>query len=80
VERYIEWSGFLLLICDQDFMQNLLSYGGKKSKQMGFHHYVSGARLSWVDVDNVAEVAALTLAFPELHAGKTYRLGYDAKF
>jgi uncharacterized protein YbjT (DUF2867 family) len=33
----------------------------------------------WVDVDNVAEVAALTLAFPELHAGKTYRLGYDAK-
>jgi uncharacterized protein YbjT (DUF2867 family) len=42
------------------------------------HHYVSSARLSWVDVDNVAEVAALTLAFPELHAGK-HRLGYDAK-
>jgi hypothetical protein len=33
------------------------------------HHYVSSARLSWVDVDNVAEVAALTLAF-QVHAGK----------
>jgi uncharacterized protein YbjT (DUF2867 family) len=81
VERYIEWSGFSFThLRPQDFMQNLLSYGGKKVIADGvLHHYVSGARLSWVDVDNVAEVAALTLAFPELHAGKTYRLGYDAK-
>jgi uncharacterized protein YbjT (DUF2867 family) len=46
---------------------------------MGCFIIMFRARLSWVDVDNVAEVAALTLAFPELHAGKTYRLGYDAK-
>jgi hypothetical protein len=39
----------------QDFMQNLLSYGGKKVADGVLHHYVSGARLSWVDVDNVAE-------------------------
>jgi uncharacterized protein YbjT (DUF2867 family) len=63
----------------QDFMQNLLSYGGKKVIADGVSSLCFGARLSWVDVDNVAEVAALTLAFPELHAGKTYRLGYDAK-
>ena len=81
VERYIEWSGFSFThLRPQDFMQNLLSYGGKKVIADGvLDHYVSDARLSWVDVDNVAEVAALTLAFPELHASKTYRLGYDAK-
>jgi uncharacterized protein YbjT (DUF2867 family) len=45
---------------------------------MGTSSLCFGARLSWVDVDNVAGTA-LTLAFPELHAGKTYRLGYDAK-
>jgi len=81
IERYIEWSGFSYThLRPQDFMQNLLSYGGEKVIENGvLHHYVSGARLSWVDVDNVAEVAALTLAHPKLHAGKTYRLGYDAK-
>lgn len=81
VERYIEWSGFSFThLRPQDFMQNLLSYGGKKVIADGvLDHYVSDARLSWVDVDNVAEVAALTLAFPELHTSKTYRLGYDAK-
>jgi uncharacterized protein YbjT (DUF2867 family) len=50
-----------------------------KNSRWGTSSLCFGARLSWVDVDNVAEVAALTLAFPELHAGKTYRLGYDAK-
>jgi hypothetical protein len=30
-------------------------------------------------VNDVARVAALTLVHPELHGGKTYRLGYDAK-
>jgi uncharacterized protein YbjT (DUF2867 family) len=42
------------------------------------HAYVAGARLSWVAVEDVAQVAALALAHPELHAGQTYRLGYDA--
>ncbi|MGO4773380.1 SDR family oxidoreductase [Flavobacterium sp. W22_SRS_FK3] len=81
VERYIEWCGFSFThLRPQDFMQNLLSYGGKKAIKEGIiNHYVSDATLSWVDVDNVAEVASLTLAHPELHNGKTYRLGYDAK-
>lgn len=81
VERYIEWAGFSFThLRPQDFMQNLLSYVGKKTIENGLiNHFVADARLSWVDVDNVAQVAALTLAHPELHAGKTYRLGYDAK-
>ncbi|MDB6134743.1 MAG: NmrA family protein [Verrucomicrobiales bacterium] len=81
VERYIEWSGFSYThLRPETFMQNLLSYGGKKSIINGtIHAYVEGARLSWVDVDDVAQVAALALAHPEQHGGRTYRLGYDAK-
>lgn len=81
VERYIECLGFSFThLRPETFMQNLLSYGGKKSIENGIiNAYVKEARLSWVDVDDVAQVAALALAHPELHAGKTYRLGYDAK-
>jgi uncharacterized protein YbjT (DUF2867 family) len=81
VERYIEWSGFSYThLRPETFMQNVLSYGGIKAIDDGIiHAYVDGARLSWVDVDDVAQVAALALAHPELHGGQTYRLGYDAK-
>lgn len=81
VERYIEWCGFSYThLRPETFMQNLLSYGGKKAIVDGvIHAYVEGARLSWVDVEDVAQVAALALAHPEKHSGKTYRLGYDAK-
>ncbi len=80
VERYIEWSGFTFThLRPETFMQNLLSYGGKKTIRNGIiNAYVKEARLSWVDIDDVADVAALALAHPELHAGQTYRLGYDA--
>ena len=37
-------------------MQNMLSYGGKKTLKNGvLNAYVSRARLSWVDVDDVAD-------------------------
>ena len=79
IERYIEWKGFSFThLRPETFMQNLLSYGGEKTIKNGIiNAFVEGARLSWVDVDDVAEVAALALAHPELHGGKTYRLGYD---
>jgi len=80
VERYIEWSGFSFThLRPETFMQNLLSYGGEKTIKNGVvNAFVEDARLSWVDVDDVAQVAALSLAHPELHGGQTYRLGYDA--
>jgi NAD(P)H dehydrogenase (quinone) len=80
VERYIEWHGFSFThLRPETFMQNLLSYGGEKTIKNGvINAFVEGARLSWVDVDDVADVAALALADPEVHGGKTYRLGYDA--
>jgi NAD(P)H dehydrogenase (quinone) len=81
VERYIEWSGFFYThLRPETFMQNMLSYGGQKAIVAGvIHAYVKDARLSWVDVEDVAQVAAVALAHPEVHGGKTYRLGYDAK-
>ncbi|MFD2934180.1 SDR family oxidoreductase [Spirosoma flavum] len=81
VERYIEWLGFSFThLRPETFMQNLLSYGGTKVVQNGLiKQYVGGARLSWVDAEDVALVAAQALIHPERHMSKTYRLGYDAK-
>jgi uncharacterized protein YbjT (DUF2867 family) len=80
VERYIEWLGFSYThLRPETFMQNVLSYGGEKSIKNGaIHAFVQDARLSWVSVDDVAEVAAIALARPELHQGNTYRMGYEA--
>jgi uncharacterized protein YbjT (DUF2867 family) len=80
VERYIQWCGFSYThLRPENFMQNLLSYGGKKSIVNGvIHAYVDKARISWVDANDVAQVAASSLAHPEIHGGQTYRLGYDA--
>jgi NAD(P)H dehydrogenase (quinone) len=81
VEKYIESAGFSFThLRPETFMQNLLSYGGNQVVVDGvFNQYVDGATKSWVDVEDVAQVAALSLLHPELHAGKTYRMGYDAK-
>ncbi|MFD1258890.1 SDR family oxidoreductase [Mucilaginibacter terrae] len=81
VERYIEWCGFTYThLRPETFMQNLLSYGGTQVVNNGIiHQYVQGARKSWVDVDDVAQVAAISLLHPKLHGNQTYRLGYDAK-
>lgn len=80
VERYIEWSCFSYThLRPEAFMQNVLSYGGKKAINDGvINAYVADARISWVDIDDLAQVAALALARPDQHGGKTYRLGYDA--
>jgi NAD(P)H dehydrogenase (quinone) len=60
-------------------MQNLLGYGGDKYVTNGvIRHYVGKARLSWVDIEDVAAVAAASLLNPEKHHGKTYRMGYEA--
>lgn len=81
IERYIEWSGVTFThLRPEIFMQNLLGYGGESYVKDGvIRHYVGGARLSWVDCDDVGAVAAACLLEPEKHAGKTYRLGYEAK-
>ena len=81
IERYIEWSGVMFThLRPEIFMQNLLGYGGESYVKQGvIRHYVGRARLSWVDCNDVAAVGAACLADPEKHAGKMYRLGYEAK-
>jgi len=81
VERYIEWSGISFThLRPELFMQNLLGYGGAQAEGNGvIRHYVADASISWVDTDDVAAVAAVALQNPEIHAGKTYHLGYEAK-
>jgi NAD(P)H dehydrogenase (quinone) len=81
IERYIEWSSITFThLRPEIFMQNLLGYGGESYVKQGvISHYVGAARLSWVDCDDVAAVAAECLLKPEAHAWMTYRLGYEAK-
>jgi NAD(P)H dehydrogenase (quinone) len=81
IERYIEWSGIRFThLRPEIFMQNLLGYGGESYVRNGvIKHYVGGARLSWVDCEDVAAVAAACLLDPSTHAGRTYRMGYEAK-
>lgn len=80
IERYIEWCGFAFThLRPEIFMQNLLGYGGENYVKQGvIRHYVGNAKLSWVDIEDVAEVAAACLLQPEKHQGQTYRMGYEA--
>jgi len=81
IERYIEWSGFSFThLRPEIFMQNLLGYGGAKPINDGvIRHYVGDAKICWVDIDDIAAVAAECLRDTSRHGGQTYRLGYDAK-
>jgi NAD(P)H dehydrogenase (quinone) len=80
IERYVEWSGFSFThLRPEIFMQNFLGYGGESYVQKGvIRHYIGKARWSWVDVEDIAEVAAASLSDPAKHGGQTYRLGYEA--
>jgi NAD(P)H dehydrogenase (quinone) len=81
VERYIEWSGFSFThLRPEIFMQNALSYAGSGTGTGGvLKHFIADARISWVDSEDVAAVAAEALKHPEIHSGKTYHLGYEAR-
>jgi NAD(P)H dehydrogenase (quinone) len=81
VERYIEWAGFSYTHLRPDiFMQNLLGYGGSRPVDKGvIRHYVGDARISWIDTDDVAAVAAACLTDTQKHAGQVYRLASDVK-
>lgn len=81
VERYIEWCGFSYThLRPEAFMQNIIGYQGNRATNDGeLSSYFGNARMSWVDCDDVAAVAAACLVNPGEHRRSTYRLGYDAK-
>jgi uncharacterized protein YbjT (DUF2867 family) len=80
IERYVEWCGFSFThLRPEVFMQNLLGYGGESYVKQGvIRQYAGKARLSWVDIEDLAEVAAASLLDPQKHGGQTYRMGYEA--
>jgi uncharacterized protein YbjT (DUF2867 family) len=81
IERYIEWSGIgFTHLRPEIYMENLLGYGGVPIVRDGvIHHYIGEGRMSWVDGEDVAAVAATCLHAPEQHLGKTYRMGYESR-
>ncbi|MEI9999425.1 MAG: SDR family oxidoreductase [Verrucomicrobiota bacterium] len=80
IERYVEWSGFAFThLRPEIFMQNMLGYGGERFVRDGvIRHYIGPSRWSWVDIEDVSDVAAACLLDPAKHGGQTYRLGYEA--
>lgn len=77
IERYIEALGFSFThLRPEAFMQNLIGFGWLN--QGVITNYISNARWSWIDCDDLALVAAETLVNCDRHAGKIYPLGYDA--
>jgi NAD(P)H dehydrogenase (quinone) len=80
IERYIEWAGFSYThLRPEIFMQNLLSYGGKRIIENGvIDHYIGDAVQSWVNVDDIALIASICLLNPSKYNKQTLRLGYEA--
>lgn len=77
IEAYIEQQGFSYThLRPEAYMQNLTAFGWLKDGVIT--HYIDQTRWSWVDCDDVAQVVAETLRYPDRHAGKIYPLGYEA--
>jgi NAD(P)H dehydrogenase (quinone) len=75
-EKYIESLGFSFThLRPEAFMKNIIDFGWLN--QGVVTNYIGNARWSWVDIDDLALVAAETLRQPEKHTGKIYPLGYD---
>ncbi len=80
VEAYIEKLEFSYThLQPESYMQNITGPGYQWMENDVIHHYIGGARWTWVDAVDVGEVAAEALRSPETHSGKTYRLGADGK-
>ena len=73
-ERHLRESGLgHTVLRPTGFMQNTLAFAGSISSEGGFYAPLADARVAWVDVRDIAAVAARTLT-EEGHEGKTYEL------
>lgn len=78
VEAYLERSGLgHTNLHPTAFMQNLLMPVMSDAKSAVLTHYVGDATTSWVDTEDVAEVAAVVLRSPAAHLGRAYGLGTE---
>lgn len=76
VEDKLKSSGLgYTILRPNTFMQNILAYMAPSIRSQGaFYAAMEEAKVSYIDVRDIAYVAALALASPTYHAGKTYEL------
>ena len=73
-ERYLEGSGLgYTILQPTGFMQNTLAYAGSVSSEGRFYAPLADAQVAWIDVRDIAAVAATALT-EDGHEGKTYAL------
>jgi NAD(P)H dehydrogenase (quinone) len=79
VEAYIERSGIgFTHLRPSQFMQTLpMLYGMGGGRPGVIENYIADARIGWIDVVDIAAVAAAALRDPNAHAGQTYSLATD---
>jgi len=76
VEDKLKASGLKYTILRPNgFMQNLVTYNATSIRSQGaFYAAMGDAKISLIDVRDIAKVAAKILSEPEAHAGKIYEL------
>lgn len=76
VEDKLKASGLgYTILRPNSFMQNILAYNAPSIRAQGaFYAAMGNARLSFLDVRDIAAVAAKALVSPSEHAGQTYEL------
>lgn len=76
VEDKLKGSGLKYTILRPNgFMQNVVTYNAESIRTQGaFYAAMGDAKISLIDVRDIAKVAAKILSEPEAHAGKTHEL------
>lgn len=77
VERYIEWAEFDYTHLRPNFFMQAVVSGARRAQGRLFH-FIGDARVSWIDADDIAAVAAAALRDPNAHAGKIHQLAAEA--
>lgn len=77
VEAYIAQLGFqFTFLRPRAFMQNVLAT--LRPGSLVLRHFSGACRIGWIDVDDIARVAAQALIDPGRHAGKAWPLSEDS--
>ena len=80
IEKYIESLGFSFThLRSEDFMQNVTEPGYRWLEGNKILNYAGFASRSWVDCDDVALLAAITLREARKYQGQIVPIGYDNK-
>jgi uncharacterized protein YbjT (DUF2867 family) len=82
VEEHLKASGLTYTILrPNSFLQNIVTYNAPTIRTQGaFYAAMGKARISWIDVRDIAAVAANIFREPQAHSGKTYELNGPQAF